>query len=132
MSNVIQKATIGMLALLMVVFGLNKFFGFIAVDPPADPVAQQFMGAMFTTYLFKVVAIAEIVGGILLIVPRTMLIGWIILLPVVFNIVAFHVAHDFVGNGIWLLPTALFIAIGVILRDRLVSLFLAPQATALG
>ena len=90
------------------------------------------MGAMFTTYLFKVVAIAEIVGGILLIVPRTMLIGWIILLPVVFNIVAFHVAHDFVGNGIWLLPTALFIAIGVILRDRLVSLFLAPQATALG
>lgn len=132
MSNVIQKATIGMLALLMVVFGLNKFFGFIAVDPPADPVAQQFMGAMFTTYLFKVVAIAEIVGGTLLIVPRTTLIGWILLLPVVFNIVAFHVAHDFVGNGIWLLPTALFIAIGVILRDRLVSLFLAPQATALG
>ena len=127
MSNIIQKASVGLLALLMMVFGLNKFFGFIAVDPPADPVAQQFMGAMFTTYLFKVVAIAEIVGGILLIIPRTMLVGWIILLPVVFNIVAFHIAHDFVGNGIWLLPTILFIAIGVFLKDKMLSLVLAPQ-----
>ena len=127
MSNIIQKASVGLLALLMVVFGLNKFFGFIAVDPPADPVAQQFMGAMFTTYLFKVVAIAEIVGGILLIIPRTMLVGWIILLPVVFNIVAFHIAHDFVGNGIWLLPTTLFIAVGVFLKDKMLSLVLAPQ-----
>ncbi len=96
------------LAILMLIFGFNKFFGFIPVEPPADPTAQSFMGAMFTSYLFVVVATAEIMGGILLLIPRTRLLGWFLLLPVIFNIVAFHIAHDFIGNGIWLLPTALF------------------------
>ncbi|WP_299247526.1 DoxX family membrane protein [uncultured Aquimarina sp.] len=108
MKNKIQNITNGILAVLMVIFGLNKFFGFIPVEPPADPIAQSFMGAMFTSYLFIVVAIAEILGGILLIIPKTRFLGWLLLLPVLFNIVAFHVAHDFIGNGIWLLPTLLF------------------------
>lgn len=108
MKNTIQNISIWLLAILMVVFGLNKFFGFIPVEPPADHTAQSFMGAMFTSYLFVVVAIAEIVGGILLIVPKTRFLGWLLLLPVIFNIVAFHIAHDFIGNGIWLLPTLLF------------------------
>ena len=110
------------LALAMVVFGLNKFFGFIPVEPPTDPIAQKFMGAMFSTYLFKVVALAEIIGGILLVIPKTKFIGWLILLPVIFNIVAFHIAHDFVGNGIWLAPTILFFIIGYYGREKLKSL----------
>lgn len=108
MKNTIQNISIWFLAILMVVFGLNKFFGFIPVEPPADLKAQSFMGAMFSSYLFVVVAIAEIVGGILLIVPKTRFLGWLLLLPIIFNIVAFHIAHDFIGNGIWLLPTLLF------------------------
>lgn len=108
MKNTIQNISIWLLAILMIVFGLNKFFGFIPVEPPADPTAQSFMGAMFTSYLFVVVAIAEIVGGIFLIVPKTRFLGWLLLSPVIFNIVAFHIAHDFIGNGIWLLPTLLF------------------------
>lgn len=108
MKNTIQNISIGFLAFLMVVFGLNKFFGFIPVEPPADATAQAFMGAMFTSYLLVVVAIAEIVGGILLIISKTRFLGWLLLLPIIFNIVAFHIAHDFIGNGIWLLPTLLF------------------------
>jgi len=111
MKNTIQNISIWFLAILMIVFGLNKFFGFIPVEPPADQTAQAFMGAMFTSYLFVVVAIAEIVGGILIIVPKTRILGWLLLLPVIFNIVAFHIAHDFIGNGIWLLPTLLFAVI---------------------
>ncbi|TDT45033.1 DoxX-like protein [Maribacter spongiicola] len=111
MKNTIQNISIVFLAILMVIFGLNKFFGFIPVEPPVDPTAQAFMGAMFTSYLFVVVAIGEIVGGILLIVPKTRFLGWLLLLPVIFNIVAFHIAHDFIGNGIWLLPTLLFAVI---------------------
>ena len=110
------------LGILMIIFGLNKFLGFIAVDPPADPVAQAFLGNMFTTYLFKVVALAEILGGILLLVPKLRLLGWMLLAPVVFNIAAFHVAHDFIGNGIWLLPTALFVWVGINFRTSLSQL----------
>ena len=116
--NIISSA----LALLMVVFGFNKFLGFIPVEPPADPIAQQFMGAMFSTYLFKVVAIAEIIGGILLVIPKTKFIGWLMLLPIIFNIVAFHIAHDFIGNGIWLLPIVLFVAISYFNKDNIISL----------
>jgi len=109
MKNKIQNTTNWVLAIAMVIFGLNKFFGFIAVEPPADATAQSFMGAMFTSYLFVVVAIAEILGGILLVIPKTRFLGWLLLLPVIFNIVVFHVAHDFIGNGIWLFPFLLFV-----------------------
>ncbi|RNC87867.1 MAG: hypothetical protein ED556_01360 [Winogradskyella sp.] len=122
MNKTIQHIIGGLLGLLMVIFGLNKFLGFIPVEPPSDPIAQKFMGAMFSTYLFKVVAIAEIIGGILLVIPKTKFIGWLILVPIVFNIVAFHVAHDFIGNGIWLLPTLLFIVISYFEREHISSL----------
>ncbi|WP_430905784.1 hypothetical protein [Maribacter sp. 2-571] len=111
MKKTIHNSAIWLLALLMVTFGLNKFFGFIPVTPPVDAIAQNFMGAMFTSYLYVVVAIAEIVGGILLVLPKTKFMGWLLLLPVIFNIVAFHMAHDFIGNGIWLVPTILYGAI---------------------
>ena len=100
-----------LLGTLMVVFGLNKFLGFVAVAPPSDATAQSFLGSMFTSYLYVVVALAEIVGGILLFVPRLAFVGALLLTPIMFNIVAFHVAHDLPGNGIWLLPTALYLGV---------------------
>ena len=119
----IENGAAWLLGILMIIFGLNKFFGFIPVEPPADPTAQQFMGAMFSTYLYVVVAMAEIVGGIFLLVRGLRFVGWLLLLPIVFNIVAFHVAHDFIGNGIWLLPTAIFAVLGYFYQDRIISLF---------
>ena len=113
------------MALLMIVFGLNKFVGFIQVDPPADAMAQAFMGAMFSSYLFVVVAIAEITGGVLLLIPKTRFLGWLLLAPVIFNIVAFHLAHDFIGNGIWLVPTIVFAILGYLQRDSISSLLKA-------
>ncbi len=110
------------LGLLMVVFGLNKFLGFIPVDPPTDATAQKFLGTMFTSYLFIVVGIAEIIAAPLLIFPKTRFMGWLLLLPVMFNIVAFHVAHDFIGNGIWLVPTAIFMVLGYLKMNGITSL----------
>ena len=123
MNKQIENIASWFLAVLMLVFGLNKFLGFIPVAPPADPTAQAFMGAMFTSYLFVVVALAEIVGGLLLLVPRYRFVAWLLLLPVIFNIVAFHVAHDFIGNGIWLVPTAVFVVLGYFQLDRIMALF---------
>lgn len=122
MNITIQKITNGLLAILMVIFGLNKFLGFIPVEPPVNPTAQQFMGAMFGSYLYVVVAITEIIGGILLIIPKTKFIGWLILIPIIFNIIAFHIAHDFIGNGIWLLPSLLFLIIGYGYKSNINSL----------
>lgn len=121
MKNILNKMSLGAVALLMILFGLNKFIGFIPSPPPDDPVAQSFMGAMFTSYLFVIVALTEIVGGILLLIPKTRILGWLLLLPVVFNIIAFHVAHDFIGNGIWLFLTLTYLTAGYFLKENLVS-----------
>ena len=110
-----------LLGTLMIIFGLNKFFGFIPVEPPADPTAQTFLGTMFSSYLYQIVALAEIIGGILLFIPRTSFIGALILLPVIFNIVAFHFAHDLPGNGIWLAPTFLFALVLISFKERFKS-----------
>lgn len=103
----IQNLVFWLLGVLMIIFGLNKFLGFIPVEPPANETAQKFLGTMFTSYLFVVVALSEMLGGALLFLSKTRKWGMLILAPVVFNIVAFHIAHDFIGNGIWLLPTIL-------------------------
>ena len=94
----IESISSWVLAFLMVVFGLNKFLGFADVPPPTDPIAQQFMGAMFSSYLYVAVALAEIIGGLLIISSRLRFVGWLILAPVIFNIVGFHLFHDFIGN----------------------------------
>ncbi len=122
MNNKVTHISGMILGLLMVIFGLNKFIGFIPVEPPADETAQMFIGAMFTSYLFVVVALVEIIGGALLFMPKTHTLAWLLLLPVMFNIVAFHVAHDFIGNGIWLLPTALFVLNGIGQQPKLKTL----------
>lgn len=106
----------------MIIFGLNKFLGFINVAPPNDATAQAFLGAMFTSYLYQLVAVVEIVGGILTLIPRTALIGALLLLPVVTNIAAFHFAHDLPGNGLWLLPLFTQIAVLYFFKDNLQQL----------
>ena len=132
MNQQIETITSWLLGILLLIFGLNKFLGFIPVEPPADPTAQQFMGTMFGSYLFVVVALAEIIGGVFLFIPRLRFAGWLLLLPVVFNIVAFHLAHDFIGNGIWLLPSLLFIFLGYVNGNRIVSIFHPPSEGIVG
>jgi putative oxidoreductase len=89
------------------------------VTPPSDPTAQAFLGAMFTSYLVKLVGVTEIIAGLLLLSNRTAFLGSLLLLPLTVNIVCFHFAHAMPGNGIWLFTTLLH---GIVLfqfRDKI-------------
>ena len=116
-----------LLAFMMIVFGANKFLGFIDMPPPEGKLAQQFMGAMFTTYLVKVVATTQIIGGILLMIPRTAFIGLLIMLPIIVNIVGYHLFHDMPGNGLWLIVLFLFIVIIAELKTHFSNLLINPS-----
>jgi len=105
-----------------IVFGLNKFLGFADVPPPEGEQAIAFLTAMFTTYLFKLVATTQIIGGILLLIPRTSFLGYLMLLPVVANIVAFHFAHAMPGNGLWIITLVLTFLVGYSFRAQLFGL----------
>jgi putative oxidoreductase len=106
MKTIIHTATLLFFALHFIVFGANKFFMFANVPPPTDPKAIAFMGGMFGSYLASLVGLIEIAGAVLLLLPRTRLLGLLMLLPVTVNIAAYHLCHDLPGNGIWLFTVA--------------------------
>lgn len=85
--------TAGLLGLLFVVFGLNFFLNFIPMppSPPEGSPPALFMAALFPTGYLAFVKVLEILGGVLVAIPKTRLIGLLVLTPIIINILAFHV-----------------------------------------
>jgi putative oxidoreductase len=82
----------GLLGLLFLVFGLNFFLKFIPIPaaPEGSPPAM-FMGALYTTGYLAFVKVMEMIGGVLVAIPKTRNIGLLVLGPVIVNILCFHV-----------------------------------------
>jgi putative oxidoreductase len=59
--------------------------------PPADSPAGQFFGVFYTTGWLKLVQLFQILGGILVAIPKTRNFGLLIVGPVIVNILAFHI-----------------------------------------
>jgi putative oxidoreductase len=102
MKNKLIFAVLAGFSLHYIVFGANKFLLFANVPPPTDPQALAFLGGMFGSFLAKFVGATEIAGGLLTLFKRTRFVGLLVLLPVTASILAFHLAHDLPGNGIWI------------------------------
>ncbi len=71
--------------------GLNKFFNYIPMQEiPADQL--KVMTAMMTiTWLMPLLATMEIIGGILVAVPKTRALGAIIIFPIMIGILLHHI-----------------------------------------
>ena len=65
---------------------------------PKDAPITHFMAAFGPTGYMKFVKIFELLGGILLLIPKTRNLGLLCLGPVIVNILAFH--HFVAGDGI--------------------------------
>lgn len=101
-----------LLGLLFMVFGANFFLNFIPMPPGPEegtPPAM-FFGAIFSTGFLAFVKVLEIAGGLLVAIPRTRVLGLLILTPIVVNILAFH---TFIMDGVGLLtpPVLLIVAL---------------------
>jgi putative oxidoreductase len=87
------------LGLMLVVFGLNKFLQFMPM-PPMPEAAAAFMGALVTSgYIMAIVAIVEIVTGILLLVNKFQPLTLVVLFPILLNAFLFHLFLDIAGIG---------------------------------
>lgn len=87
-----------LMGLIFVVFGLNGFFNFIQPPPPTEQ-GMAFLGALFATgYMFPLIKIIEIVGGVALLTGRFVPLALIVLAPIVVNIGLYHTILDF-GSG---------------------------------
>ena len=82
-----------LLGLLFIVFGLNFFLKFIPMPPgpPKGSLPALFFGALIPTGYFAFVKVLEILGGLLVAIPKTRNFGLLVLSPIIVNILAFHV-----------------------------------------
>ncbi|HUR10718.1 MAG TPA: DoxX family protein [Flavitalea sp.] len=103
--------------LMFINAGLNKFFNYMPVPKDLPPSMMELMGAFATIrWLMPLIAVAEIVGGILVITNRYRALGAIIILPVMVGIVLTHLINEPSG-----LPVALLlfvVNIWIIIENR--------------
>lgn len=76
--------------LMFLAGGLFFFFGTLPPGPPEDSLPGKFMAAFGPTGYMAFVKVCEIIGGALVIVPKTRSLGLLILGPIVINILCFH------------------------------------------
>jgi uncharacterized membrane protein YphA (DoxX/SURF4 family) len=89
-----------LLGLILLVFGANKFFQFMPMPPMEGPPAD-FMGALGNTgYMFPLIAVTEIVAGILLLFNKWKGLALIFASILSVNIILFHLALDPSGIGL--------------------------------
>ncbi len=82
-----------LLGLPFVVFGSMYLLGLMPSPPPppAGSPAALFMGALAPTGYLGFVKVLEVLGGLLVAIPRTRNFGLLVLGPIIINILAFTV-----------------------------------------
>ena len=79
-----------LLGLIFFIFGLNGFFHFIPM-PPMPEAAGAFMKALSDTgYMIPLLKVTEITAGIIFLSGWYLPLGLIIITPVIYNIILFH------------------------------------------
>ncbi|KAA3440197.1 DoxX family protein [Rufibacter hautae] len=116
-----------LLGLLLINGGLNKFLNYMPVpnDLP-EPLMKDTAALAEISWLIPLIGLAEVLGGILIIFPRTRALGALIVFPVMVGILLTHLFVDTSG-----LPIAIviwLILLWVIFENRKRYLPLINQA----
>src|SRR3954468_15581452 len=98
-----------LLGLLFVMSGVVVLFNLVHPDPmPEGTPAAMFMGAFGPTGYFTFIKILEVLGGVLVAIPRTRNWGLLVLGPIIVNILAFNL---FILKGAMLLNPMLIVIV---------------------
>lgn len=80
-----------LLGIILITFGLNKFFNFMPVMELSAP-GLEFMGAFVKIgYGMAIVATVEIITGILIATNKYRALALVILFPIMLNALLFHI-----------------------------------------
>jgi len=103
--------------LMFINSGLNKFFNYLPMPKDMPEKMIKFMAAfMEIGWLLPLIAVAEIVGGILFIIPKFRALGAVIISPVLVGILLTHIFIEPSGLPIALILLA--IHLWVIIENR--------------
>lgn len=110
-------------SIFLLFFGLNGLLQF-APMPEVGPEAGAFFGAIASTKIFfPIIGIVEIVTGALLLLNRAVPLALVIIFPILFCAVLFHISLNPEG--------LLFALVGFVLNSILLFLFKEKYATLL-
>lgn len=98
-----------LLGLLFLVASVPLLFNLIPPDkmpppPPEGTPAAMFFGAFATTGYLTFIKVLELLGALLVMIPKTRNLGQLVLGPIIVNILAFHafIAKDlFTASGLF-------------------------------
>jgi len=99
------------LGLIFVVFGLNGFLNFLKMGPMPTGLAGQFIGALFLSHYYWVVAALQVAGGALLLVNRFVPLALGLRGPVIVNIICYHVVLNVSGAIVAVVVTVLWLIV---------------------
>jgi len=103
--------------LMFINAGLNKFLNYIPAPTDLSEKMMKVMAAfMEIGWLMPLVAVAEIVGGILFMIPKLRALGAIIIFPVMTGIILTHIFLE--PSGLPLALVLLAINLWVIIENR--------------
>jgi uncharacterized membrane protein YphA (DoxX/SURF4 family) len=100
MKDKILMVLCALFGLGMIVFGANKLIPFMPMPELTE--AQKNMFGAFATikWLMPLLGVIEIIGGLLIAIPKTRALGAIVILPVVVGIVLHHLSFDITGIAV--------------------------------
>ena len=103
--------------LMFINSGLNKFFNYIPVPKDLPEGLIKLMGAFREIkWLLPLIAVAEIIGGILVIIPKYRALGAIIIFPVMVGILLTHKINA--PSGLILAIVLFVINLWIIIENR--------------
>jgi putative oxidoreductase len=91
----------GLLGFLFIAFSLMVLLHMAPEPKETDPEVIAFMAAFGPTGFITMVKLFELLGGILVAIPKTRNFGLLVLGPIILNILAFHIL---VAKGVGLNP----------------------------
>jgi len=110
--------------LLLLNGGLNKFFNYMpAPDNISEAMMKDFGALMEISWLMPLIALAEIVSALLIMIPRTRALGALVIFPVAVGILLTHLFVDTSGLVIALVVWAVLLWILYENREKYKALF---------
>ena len=117
-----------LLGLMFTVFGLNGFLQFISAQPPANPLAMQFLGAASASHFAAFFFALQLGGGLLLLSGFFVPLALTILAAELYNILAFHLTLA-PGIAPALVACVLWVLVFLQYRESFNGIFSAKPAT---
>ena len=113
----IFKFIVCLLAGLMFInAGLNKLFHYIPTPELSEELTKVNEAFGTIEWLMPLIAIVEIVGGLLIIIPKTRALGAIVLFPIMVGIILQHIYYA--PEGLPLAAAFLLVILWIIIDNR--------------